>query len=149
MSFIPARRNFTGFNPAKTPNDGIRQGSDWTRDTIFVDATGALIDMTAFQPGFGGTVRASFKSADRVTTYFSTAAATCVLTWIDSNTLRIKIPSTASANLVVAADPKFPNRLIPNTAIYAVEGVSGVTGLTERLLEGRFEVDRETVTTST
>lgn len=149
MSFIPAVRSFTGFNPAGE-NDGVRQGTDWSRAVVFTDVTtGALIDMSAFQTGFGGIVRGAFKDKTRATTYFSTAAGTLVLTWLDANTLQVKIPASASSALSIAVDPAFPERTIPNTARYSIEGVSGVTGLVERILEGRFEMDRETVLTST
>lgn len=155
MSFIPATKHFVGFRPSDdvsgAPNDGIRQGTDWSRAQTFVDKTGASIDMSAFQPGFGGLVRASFKSADRSTTYFSTAAGTVVLTWLDQYTLEVRVPAAASAAIAAPTNvaPGLPARTIPNTAIYSIEGVSGITGRTERLMEGRFEMDREVVLTGT
>lgn len=147
MSFIPAVRDFTGFKPSGA-NDGVRQGTDWSRATAFVDSAGLPLDMSAFQSGFGGSVRGAFKDATRATTYFSTAAGTLVLTWLDQYTLQVKIPASASAAIAAPTDTK-QVRTIPNTAIYSIEGTSGVTGLIERLLEGRFEMDRELVTTGT
>jgi len=132
-SFEPQRFNFLGA-------DRILKGTDWIRDYQFVDSAGLPIDMSQYDNTLGAVMRAAIKSADLATTYFSSALGSIVLSWIDVYTLRIKVPAASSAALA---------GVIPNSAIYQIEGVSLSSSLTDRLLEGRVQMDFEVVTAST
>lgn len=134
-SFTPRQFHFIGSNK-------IRKGTDWSRDYQFLDSAGLAVDMSQYNADAGGLVRVSFKSGDLATTYFSSAAGTAGVQWDanDPSILNIFVTDTASAAL---------SGTIPNSAVYQVEGVSGTSSLTDRLLEGRVEMDFEVVTGST
>lgn len=129
-SFATQRFSFIG-------SDKIRKGADWIKEYQFLDSEDAPINMADYDPSVGGSARMAVKSGDLATTYFSTAAGTIGLTWTDVSTLRLTVVAAASAAL---------SGTIPNTAIFQVEAVSGTTGQTDRLLEGRIEMDFEVVT---
>lgn len=115
-----------------------RQGTDWIYDHLFQDSIGNDIDMSSYQPGSGGSVRMAVKDSTGTTTYLSTALATITLSWTGINQLSLFVPAAASDAVVGP---------LPNSCIYQVEGIQGPTGRVDRLLEGRFQMDKEVVET--
>jgi hypothetical protein len=134
-SFTPHKYHFIGA-------EKVRKGTDWIRSYQFLDSTGLPIDMSQYGSDAGGVVRVAVKSEDLVTTYLSSAAGSMGVLWdaADPSILNISATDTATAAL---------SGVIPNSAVYQVEAVSGTSSLTDRILEGRIEMDSEVVTTST
>lgn len=118
----------------------VRKGTDWQREVNFTDSDGNPVSMLVYQPGAGGLARMAIKDRTLATTYLSTSAGTIGLTWTGASQLRIWIPATASAAITGS---------LPATCLFHVEARQGATGLIDRILEGRIEMDEEVVTTAT